>query len=121
MIKKYETYKSGCNLSFGDRVIVKNRDSKYFMKTGTVTFVINRGNIKGDVELKMDDDERVTFFYTNLEKIEEIVEFPSGEVFKVLYNNAIELLMAGVIKFNTKWQYYYFDEKDKWQIEDMIL
>ena len=124
MIKYYEAFRSlaESGLKIGDKVMVKYKESKYFMKYGRITYIKNSGKIQGDCTVKFDYDGIIeSFYYTNLLKVIEIIEVPTGEVFNIDYEDASELDMTGIIRYNPNTKYYYFDEQDRWQIDQFIL
>ncbi len=124
MIKKFESYKSlrDTNLNTGDKVIIKYRDSKHYMQSGKIISINNSGSDNGDVRIMLDyNNELVSFYYTNIIKVEELVEMPSGEVLNVPEEDAMNLAMTSVIKYNKIKNYYFFDEEDRWQIESYAL
>ena len=124
MIKKYDNFSKleTSGLRVGDRVIIRYKDSKYFMQTGKIISMMMSGVTKGDCTILMDySKDTPCFFFTNLEKIEQIVEIPSGELLNVTEQDAIDLAITGLLKWNDKLDYYYFKNKDRWQIEDYSI
>lgn len=124
MIKKYESYKSlgEMNLNHGDKVAVKYKESKYFMQIGKIVGINTSGTNKGDCTVLMDYSENlVQFYYTNLIKVIELIEVPSGEVLYVPEPDAMDLAMVGLLRHNKIEDYYYFKEEDRWQIEDYSI
>lgn len=124
MIKFFETYSNigGGRIESGDKVMVKYKPSKYFMKTGKVLYAQTDGEGKGDLRVMFDYNNDIeTFYYTNLVKIVELVEMPSGEVLNVPYGDVMELATTGLIEYNKIKNYYFFDEDDRWQIESFAL
>jgi hypothetical protein len=120
MTKRYNEaktlYESGLNV--GDSVVIKYKDSKHFMKTGRILSIRSKGPLAGDCLISLHyDDEPVEFFYTMLEKVEELVEIPSGEIIYILEADAMEVAMAGLIKYDYNSKFFYFYKKDRWQLE----
>jgi len=122
MIQKYETF-GKCELKYGDRVVVKYKASKYFMLTGEVISVNTTGPYTGDCRVRLDysKDGVVEFYYTNLERIVEIIVVPSGESLSVPYKAAGEFAIAGIIGYNKVKDFYYVQEEDMWQIESLAI
>jgi len=124
MIKKFESYKSlrDTNLNTGDKVIIKYRDSKHYMQSGKIINVNTSGSDNGDVRIMLDyNNELVSFYYTNIIKVEELIEVSSGEVLNVPEEDAMNLAMSSIIKYNKAKNYYFFDEEDRWQIESYAI
>lgn len=122
IIKEYNEFKNDTNFRSGDRVMIKYKDSAYYKKIGTIISIVVSGKFKGDCNVEIDySNKNVDFYYTNLYKIEEIVDASTGELYVVSLEDAIDLAIAGIIKFNEKDNYYYFEEDDRWQIESFEL
>lgn len=110
------------DFDIGDRVYIKYRDSKYFHKTGIITDIKYNGSDRGDCTVSIDFEKaHEIFYYTNLEKIVRITEYPNGEVFHVTYTDAINLAAVGLITYNYEKGYYYFKSDNLYQIEDYII
>lgn len=121
MIRKYESFKTfnDANLNLGDKVVVKYRDSKFFMQIGTITSINSK---LGDCTISMNfSDDTVVLYYTNFVKVIELIEVPSGEVLYVPEPDAMDLAMVGLIKHNKRPDFYFFEEADRWQIEDYAI
>lgn len=104
-------------LKYGDRVVVKYRDSMYYNMKGTVSYVIRSGQNKGDFTVVLDNGKYLEFYYTNLKKIIDVICVPSGEVIFFYADDAEDLALSNAIRWNKKGGYYYCDDKDKWAIE----
>lgn len=110
------------DFDIGDRIYVKYRYSKYYGKTGTITHINYNGINHGDCIIKLDfSDLTDIFYYTNLEKIVHITEYPSGEVLYVSYKDAINLVAIGSITYNYDKGYYYFSSTNKYKIEEYVI
>jgi len=121
MIKHFESFDQNIPIIRGDRVAVSYKDSKYFMKTGTVVDV-NKGTHKGDCSVQLDyGNVIIPFFYTNLEKIIDVVSVPSGESVSILLKDAENLFIEDTIRYNKFMDYYYYDDEDRWQIEEYFI
>lgn len=118
MLKKFEGYKYG--LECGDRVVIKYKYSKYYMQTGTI---ISHASVQpGDIKVMLDfSNEIITFYYTHLVKVLEIIEMPSGDVLYVPYDDAKDLAAIGVLNFEPSRNIYFFNEEDRWQIESYSI
>lgn len=115
--KAYETVEEN-PFKFNDRVVVIYKDSKYFMKTGTVNNIKTSGSDKGDCSILMDyDNTYVNFYYTNIEKILDLIGMPSGEVLYATLKDAQRLSGEGLIRYSSKGNFYFFDDEDKWEVE----
>lgn len=121
-MKTFEAYNSlrDVDLQTGDRVLVIYRDAEDYMKIGTIISMTLSGHNAGDCRVLMDNSQKTDeYYYTNLRKIIELVEIPTGEVVPVPYDDLIEL--SGIIMFDYKFKMYYYQEKDRWQIERFML
>lgn len=124
MIKKFEKYGSIDYIPFqdGDKVMVKYKDSAYFMRTGKILYVKKNGISKGDCMVALDyDNIVVNFYYTNLMEIIELIEVPSGEVVTIFPDYVDELVITGLINYDNESEFYYFDEENRWQIDHYII
>jgi len=123
-MKSFEAYKSTMknDLHTGDRVVVIYPYSDDYLKIGTIISMVTGGPNSGDCFVLMDySNQSVPYFYTNLRKVFELVEFPSGEVVYIYYNDLIELNGTGVLKYNNSNQIYFYKEEDRWQIERFMI
>lgn len=106
-------FKNFINIDYGDHVLIKYKDSKYFLKTGKVTSVRRTGSFAGDCTVQLDfTGEIVDFYYTNLLKIVEIVEDETGEIFKVTFPDFNYLSDSELLKYDTR-GFYIFKKDDK--------
>jgi hypothetical protein len=122
MIKSFEAFEPHPPLKKGDRVVIKYKDSKCFMKTGTIIYIRKNVLGLGDCTVQLDfSDEYVVFYYTNLEKIIDLISVPSGEMVCISLKDAENLAMSNIIRYNKFMQYYYFDDDERWQIEEYII
>jgi hypothetical protein len=118
MLKRFESFGPNYNgLENGDRVVIKYKDAKHFLQTGTITYVDKFGPLNGDCRVQMDSGEYVTFYYTHLQKIIDVICTPSGEVVYLPYDNAEKLAYANIIKYNKSKKMFYCEDEDKWNIE----
>lgn len=122
MINKFKLFESKVDLKIGDDVIVKYKDSKYFKKTGRILKIIETGNNIGDCNIILDfSGNVVTFYKSNLEKITQIVEYPSGEIINISNVDCLYLAAIGILTYNFDKGFYYFLNKNKHEIEDYII
>ena len=120
----FDSYKSlsESGIRLNDKVLINYKYSNFHGKTGKVVSIMMAGPNRGDCNVLMDYDKvHVNFFYTFLLKVEEFVEVPSGEVFNIAYDDAIELAIAGIGKWNDRIGFYYFKEEDRWQVESYTV
>lgn len=121
MFEKYKSL-SESGIRLNSKVVVKYKGSIYYNKTGKVVSIMMAGPNKGDCRVLMDYDRvNVDFLYTFLMRVEEFVEVPSGEVFNISYDDAVDLAFTGIVKWHERMGFYYFKEEDRWQIESYAL
>jgi len=121
-LMKFESFNMDYNgLEIGDRVVVRYKDSKYFMHIGKIFYITKDGTRKGDCRVEMDSGQWIDFYYTNLQKIIEVICIPSGEVLYMPIDSAEELALHDIIKYNKKGGYYHCDDEDKWEIESWAI
>jgi len=106
----------------GDNVIVKYKNSVDFMKTGLVISVVMKGTTTGDCTVLFDFEKKTAVYYwTNLLKIIRVFEQPSGESFNLAIDDLVELTMVGIVRLDAKTNSYFFNEKDRWEIDRYCL
>jgi hypothetical protein len=69
----------------------------------------------------MDSGKRVTFYYTQLRRVMEVVSIPSGEIFELLVMDFQELALEGIIFYNKSKNFYYIKQEDIWRIESLTI
>lgn len=120
----FESYKTlrDVDLQTGDRVVIVYRDASDYLKVGTIVSMILSGAYAGDCKVLMDYSQEIKeYYYTNLRKVFELVEYPSGEIIQIYYDDLIELSGLGIVKFNRTLDIYYYQESDRWQIEHFMI
>ncbi len=120
----YEGYKSleEIDLNTGDRVVVVYQDAIDYFKTGVIISMTLAGANRGDCTILMDDTGKTKeYYHSNIRKIVELIEVPSGEVLAVFHRNLMELAGTGLIKWDKKKQIYYYQEQDRWEIERFMI
>lgn len=122
MIMNFRSYESADDiknfLKLGDRVVVTYKDSKHFMKTGKVINIKTAGTNIGDCNVLMDyNNNYVLFYYTNIEKILDLIGVPSGEVLYVTLKDSQRLSSEGLIHYSANGNFYFYKDEDKWQVE----
>lgn len=124
MIKRYQLFeatydvmKSKQELKVGDKVMVCYRDSRYYKSIGRI-FHIEKNE---DCDVRFDYGGMDRFFKTNLKKVEQIVELPTGEVFVVNFDDFVYLAATGILLYDMNKQIYTFETKYKWEVEDYLI
>jgi hypothetical protein len=123
-MKTFEAYSQAgkSELKIGDRVCVVYRDATDYLKVGTIVSMTITGFNSGDCSVLMDYSQKIKqYYYTNLSKVFELVEVPSGEVIYIYDENLIELSGLAVIKWNSAQSIYYYQESDRWLIEEFMI
>lgn len=100
-------------LKVGDLVMITYRDSRYYKHIGTIM----RINEIEDMDVRLEYEDLVVRFYkTNLLKVDQIVEVPTGEVVTVSYEHRVYLSAVGVAQYDFDRQCYAFRADDRWQV-----
>lgn len=121
MKNEYKTL-SQSGIGNGDRVMIIYKDSSDFMQTGIVVSIVYQGPYLGDCSILLDYQKNVVeYHYSNLIKIEQIIELPTGEILNISATDALDLAILGLIKYNNKKNYCYFFEDDRNQINRYVL
>jgi hypothetical protein len=109
------------NMNCGDHVMIKYKDSKYFLKTGKIVSVRKEGAFAGDCSVELDfTREIVDFYYTNLLKIVEIIEQETGEIFRVTFSDFHILTEKEYIKYDTR-GFYFFNNEHSLKVKTLTL
>ena len=120
VIKKYGGFNNPI-FNLGDKVIIKYKFSHFYNKTGMILNIINEGMSKGDCLVRIDfSNENVVFYQTNLSRVEEIIEISTGQVYVLYLEDAVDLAMYKYIEYDER-GFYYFEEENKWRIENYCL
>ena len=75
----------------------------------------------GDCDIILEYGGLVRFYKTNLLKVEQVIEIPSGEVVIISHEHTIYLSAISVVEYDTSKHVYYFSSEDKWQVEPYEL
>jgi hypothetical protein len=124
MIKLYETFRSleEYGLNIGDRVMVHYKDSNYYGATGNIVLIKKTGTPRGDCTVFFDFNKTLKdFYYTNLTKVVELVEIPTGEIVVVNDEDMEELEMTGLVDYDKEKKFYFFRKEERWQIDYFII
>jgi hypothetical protein len=101
-------------LRVGDLVMITYKDSRYYKNIGRIMHI----DKTGDIDVRMECENLVVRFWkTNLKKVNELIETPSGEVVVVPYEDMIYLAAINIIIYDFEKQCYFFRDYDRWQIE----
>jgi hypothetical protein len=119
-MKTFENFNLKFNLSIGDKVIVKYKDSKDYMTPGEIVSIVFNGAVAGDCSVLLYRNNKIAgYYYTNLLKVTEIIDERTGEVFYIDHEDLSDLLMFGLLDYDKNKGYYSFE--DEWQIQNYII
>jgi len=104
-------------LKEGDLVAITYKDSKYYNQVGNI-FYIDKNY---DCKIHLLYGEMVTFYITNLIKVNQLIEMPSGEVFFVPQRDIVYIAAVGLIQYDFNKKIYTFKEDNKWEIEEYMI
>lgn len=121
-MKKFENFNNKIEFKVGDKVVIKYQHSADYMTPGEIVSIVYNGVVAGDCSVLLYRNNKIVgYYYTNLLKVDEVIESNTGEVFYIDSNDMSDLIMFGLLdfNFNKNGNYYSFD--DGWQIENYII
>jgi hypothetical protein len=123
MLKKYQIFESeNKSLKSGEEVIVTYKDSKYYRQVGRVLVAKKiGGKYCGDYEILFDYGGMATFHETNLKKVIQLIEIPSGEIINISREDCFYLVAIGKIDYDCMKGSYTFKSDNRWEINDFAI
>jgi hypothetical protein len=125
MIKTYEAYNTSfeeADLRNGDRVVVVYKEAIDYLKTGTIVAMVLSGNNKGNCSVLLDFEKKTReFYYTNIKKIYPLVGIPTGEITYIYYKYLVKLMIAGIVFWDQRKQFYYYSIENREKIEEYMI